>query len=523
MLSATRNSHRVAVGHTGYHNPKGSRCVVKAFSEILDSDVRLRVVTDALPIGIAYVNQERFCTFANQRFADAYGLTVDSICGKHADEFIPREIMRLGSRSFEAGHVGETADFTHAVRHADGRMLTTRSFVSPDVDTDGTVNGFYVCSINVTQQKAAEAAILQTQKMDVVGQLASGIAHDFNNLLAIILGNLMPLRDIVRDQELLEEYVEPAIVAAENGARLTDQLLAIARHQHLQPEPVNLESCVADFLKLLRRILPPNISVSFDCHGTSVAAYIDRVRFETVLLNLCVNARDSMPQGGKIGIEIDYPPVSCEGQYVRLVVVDTGCGMDEEVAAKAFEPFFTTKAAGRGSGLGLSMVWGFVRQSAGTVSVESKPGKGSRFTIMLPVFNHAVAPETAKAPTPIAGNGLVLVVDDNANLRRTVCRELARIGYGVIEAEDGEEALELVSSVAELRALVADIVMPGISGFRLAREASRLRPDLRIVLMTGFDGSCQRDREGLIVPVLRKPFNPTQLANAIEASSSTES
>jgi len=481
-------------------------------------DARLRAITDALPVGIAYVDQDKVYRFANHRFAAAYGLSPEAIIGKHADEFIWRDAMVLGDRFFEEAHSGQAVDFIHPARHADGRNLTVRTFLRPNIAEDGTVLGFYVCSINVTEQKAAEATLLQAQKMDAVGQLASGIAHDFNNLLAIILGNLLPLRDGGVGAQILDECIEPAIRAAEQGAKLTGQLLAIARRQPLRPERLDVEACVADFLKLVRRTLPATVGISLDCRGTPAPLYVDRVQFETSLLNLCLNARDAMPEGGDIRIELDYPPETPEGRFVRIVVADAGAGMDAETAAQVFQPFFTTKGAGKGTGLGLSMVWGFVRQSHGTISVESSPGAGTRFTILLPAAAAEAAPSAAPAPVATdACRGLVLVVDDNHELRRTLCRQLVRLGYAVIDAESGEEALALVGSVSELRALVTDVVMPGMSGFALARDAARLRPDLRIVLMTGFDGAAQADREGLALPVLGKPFEPQELIRAIEA------
>ena len=177
-------------------------------------DERLRVITDALPVGIAYVDQDKIYRFTNDRFAAAYGLTREEIVGKHADEFIWRDAMTLGDPFFEAAHRGHPVDFTHPVRHADGRLLSVRTFLRPDIVADGSVAGFYVCSINVTQQKEAEIAVLQAQKMDAVGQLASGIAHDFNNLLAIMLGNLVPLREVLADEAVVKEYVDPAVRAA---------------------------------------------------------------------------------------------------------------------------------------------------------------------------------------------------------------------------------------------------------------------------------------------------------------------
>lgn len=485
-------------------------------------DARLRVITDALPVGIAYVDQDKIYRFANERFAAAYGLAPEAIVGKHADDFIWRDAMVLGDPFFEAAHSGHPVDFIHPARHADGRLLTVRTFLRPEIAPGGTVLGFYVCSINVTEQKAAEAALLQGQKMEAVGQLASGIAHDFNNLLAVVLGNLRPLRDGGVDPTILGEYVEPAIRAAEHGARLTGQLLAIARRQPLNPERVDVEACVADFLKLMRRTLPANVGISLDCRGTPAPLHVDRMQLETSLLNLCLNARDAMPDGGDIRLEVDYPTLPGNGRLVRIVIADTGIGMDDATAAQVFQPFFTTKG-GKGTGLGLGMVWGFVRQSGGRITVESQPGAGTRFTIVLPAAADLPAPPApaASGGEPSRGLGLVLVVDDNHELRATVCRQLARLGYAVLEAESGEEALTLVASVSELCALVTDVVMPGASGFWLAREASRLRPELRIVLMTGFDGTDEDDRDGMSWPVLGKPFDVGDLLRALEAPAMT--
>lgn len=487
-------------------------------------DTLLRIITDKLPIGIAYVDPDRFYSFANQRFAAAYGLTPESIVGKHAAEFIWQDALELGDPFFEAAYSGKAVDFIHPGRHADGRQLTIRTFLRPDISEDGRVAGFYVCSFNVTREKEAETALLQAQKMDAVGQLASGIAHDFNNLLAVIYGNLVPLRDLVAEPALREEYLEPSIHAVEQGARLTGQLLAIARRQPLRPEAIDVEACVTDMLRLLRRTLRPDISVGMECRGVPPLAHLDRGQFETALLNLCLNARDAMPQGGRIGIEIDYPSPRGGADFVGVTISDTGEGISEEALGQIFEPFFTTKGAGQGTGLGLSMVWGFIRQSAGTIAVDSTPGTGSRFMLDLPILAPDAAPRQIGAggagDMAQAGQGLVLLVDDNHELRRTIRRQLAGAGYSVIEAESGEEALPLVGALDNLRALVSDVVMPGMSGFSLAREAVRLRPELRVILMTGYAEADEAGADGdrAIFPVLNKPFLPDKLICAIEDS-----
>lgn len=486
-----------------------------------DDDSRLRVITDALPVGIAYVDQDKVYGFANDRFAAAYGLSPAEIVGKHADEFIWREAMVLGDAFFEAAHSGQPADFMHPARHADGRVLTVRTFLRPDIAEDGRVLGFYVCSINVTAQMEAEAIRLQTQKMDAVGQLASGIAHDFNNLLGIILGNLAELREIVGDEVDRRELVDPSIRAAEHGAWLTSQLLATARRQPLNPKAIGIEDCIEAYVHLLRRTLPPGITLTFERDAVSRPVFLDQAQFETAMLNLCLNARDAMEAGGRISLSVDYPtrdgsePPSA-GAFVRLVVADTGSGMSRETAVQAFEPFFTTKPRGRGTGLGLSMVYGFVRQSHGTISFESVEGRGTTFTLMLPL---ATVAQRTEPPSYAPGGrqGLVLLVDDNADFRRTVRRQLVRAGYSVIEAENGREALDLLGSIGAFHALVSDVAMPGLDGHRLAAEAAKRQGDLRIVLMSGSDGGESRARSGRSITFLQKPFDWTALMRAIES------
>lgn len=488
----------------------------------IGDDARLRIITDALPVGIAYVDQDKIYSFANERFAAAYGLTPAEIVGKHADDFISRDAMVLGDAFFDAAHSGEAADFTHPARHADGRALTVRTFLRPDVAQDGTVMGFYVCSINVTAQQEAESIRLQTQKMDAVGQLASGIAHDFNNLLGIILGNLVELREAVSGDAGCLEFVDPAIRAAEHGARLTGQLLALARRQPLKPQAVGVEDCIEACLRMLQRTLPAGITLTFVREAVSRPAFVDRAQFETALLNLCINARDAMPSGGDIRLAVDYPdvglggsdPLQCEAS-VRVVISDTGIGMDRETAAQAFQPFFTTKLPGQGTGLGLSMVYGFVRQSRGTVDLESVQGAGTTFTLRLPLAT--AAQRTSAAPQASGrGQGLVLLVDDNVDFRRTVRRQLARAGYSVIEADDGREALDLLATVDDFRALVSDIAMPGVDGRRLAREATARYPELRIVLITGFDGGERLSSALQHISVIQKPFDGAAIVQAIE-------
>lgn len=487
----------------------------------------LQVITDRLPIGIAYVDPDRIYRFANMRFAAAYGLTPDTILGMRAQDFIGSDAMELGDPFFEAAFRGTAVDFLHPARHADGRNLTVRTFLRPDISAEGAVRGFFVCSFNVTREKEAEAALLHARKLDAVGQMASGIAHDVNNLLAVILGTIEPLRDRIADPDLREQFLDPALHAVDQGRTLTRQLLAFARRQPLRPEPVDPEACLKDVVRLLRRTLPADIALDTEIRGTPPAVFLDRAQFEVALLNLGLNARDAMPEGGRIGIGLVHPSPGAGAGFVRLTVSDSGCGIAAEHLGQIFEPFFTTKPGGQGTGLGLSMVWGFVRQSAGRIAVDSRPGEGTRFLLDLPVAAQPARPagppaQTSAPDRPRPAARFVLVVDDNHALRRAIRRQLSAAGHRVVEADSAEEALPLIAALDGLDVLLSDVVMPGMSGTDLAAAARDLRPGLRVVLMTGTDPKDGATPAATVaagsLPLLRKPFPAGALVAAVEAA-----
>ena len=492
----------------------------------------LQVITDRLPIGIAYVDPDRIYRFANMRFAAAYGLTPDTILGMRAQDFIGSDAMELGDPFFEAAFRGTAVDFLHPARHVDGRNLTVRTFLRPDISAEGAVRGFFVCSFNVTREKEAEAALLHARKLDAVGQMASGIAHDVNNLLAVILGTIEPLRERIADPDLREQFLDPALHAVDQGRTLTRQLLAFARRQPLRPEPVDPEACLKDVIRLLRRTLPADIALDTEIRGTPPAVFLDRAQFEVALLNLGLNARDAMPAGGRIAIGLAHPSPGAGAGFVRLTVSDNGCGIAAEHLGQIFEPFFTTKPGGQGTGLGLSMVWGFVRQSAGSIAVESRPGEGTCFLLDLPVAAQPVRPAAGPPvpdslppamaePEPTAAR-FVLVVDDNQALRRAIRRQLSAAGHRVVEADSAEEALPLIAALDGLDVLLSDMVMPGMSGPDLAAAARDLRPGLRVVLMTGTDPKDSATPEAAAaagaLPLLRKPFPAGALVAAVEGA-----
>lgn len=379
------------------------------------------------------------------------------------------------------------------------------------------------------EQKRLEAVLVHAQKMEAVGELTGGLAHDFNNLLTIVISNLAVLRDRAASAGMME-FVSPALIAALKGADITRRLLAFARRQRLEPRIVEVNSLIANLLALSRHSVPKTIRISTEPAPFELHTRVDPEQLEHAFLNLVLNARDAMPRGGSLVVhsvsrlihkaeaaELELVP----GRYVEVRVRDTGKGMDQATLSRIFEPFFTTKPFGSGSGLGLSVVYGFVKQSGGSVRISSTPGRGTTVTLLLPASPAPTRPDAHPLPgsRPSVGSSrLVLLVEDDADVRTVIRRQLTDIGHMVIEAPTGDEALGIVDGVPELSVLVSDIVMPGaMDGRRLADLAKQRRPGLRVVLVTGYaaglDVQGGRHRS---FTVLRKPCTKEELAAAIE-------
>jgi signal transduction histidine kinase len=373
------------------------------------------------------------------------------------------------------------------------------------------------------QRLAAEQRLRQAQKMEAVGQLTGGIAHDFNNLLAVIVGSLEMLqRRLDRGEANVSRYVTNALEGANRAATLTQRLLAFSRQQALDPKPVNPNELVSGMADLLRRTLGETIAVEVLLAQGLWRTFVDPNELEHALLNLAVNARDAMPEGGRLVIETRNVPVryaagEADGSdYVRLSVIDTGTGMPPEVAAKAFDPFFTTKREGQGTGLGLSQVYGFVTQSGGQVRIDSGLGRGTSIVIDLPRYaGPAAADAPAEAPADLGqGRGeTVLVVEDDDRVRRFSVDALADLGYATLEASSAAAALEIIDAHPEIAVLFTDVVMPQTHGRALAEEALRRRPALKVLFTTGYARDVLRDETGLAL--LPKPFTLEQLASKI--------
>jgi CheY-like chemotaxis protein len=369
--------------------------------------------------------------------------------------------------------------------------------------------------------------------MEAVGQLTGGVAHDFNNLLTVILGNLELLEPRLADT-LSQSLAGEAREAAEMGARLTDRLLTFARRQRLETQSLNLNEFVLGLTELLRRTIGTPIDLSTALAPDLWHTVADPGQVESAVVNLVINARDAMPNGGRLVIEtfnatvdpadIANIPGMAPGDYVVLSVADTGHGMAPEVRARAFEPFFTTKPAGKGSGLGLATIYGFARQSGGNVTIYSELGLGTTFNLYLPRAAREPAAEAAARAVPKADAGrgeTVLVVEDDDRVRRLTARRLEELGYRVLEARHGAEALGVLETTPGVDIVFSDLVMPGgMSGFDLARQVRQRWPAARIVLTSGYSAELmsQADIAQLDLEVLRKPYRQSELARAFRTA-----
>jgi signal transduction histidine kinase len=381
------------------------------------------------------------------------------------------------------------------------------------------------------RRKVAEEALRQAQKMEAVGQLTGGIAHDFNNLLTVVVGNLDIAERALANSNIpkAQRNIASAFLGAQRAASLTHRLLAFSRRQPLQPQVVDLNALVAGMSDLFKRTLGESIRVETILAEDLWNTRADPNQLESALLNLVINARDAMPAGGRLTIRTanrtldeDYAAAHAEvvpGDYVLVSVSDTGTGMPSEVLERAFEPFFTTKDIGQGTGLGLSMIYGFVRQSGGHVKIESEPGRGTEVKIYLARTLARAVPQAPNGqPAPRATSGeTILVVEDDANVRAYSTESLRSLGYRVVEAQDAPTALKQLDAHPDIRLLFTDVGLPGLNGRELADEARLRRPGLPVLFTSGYthDAVIMSGAQGEGVQLLTKPFTVEQLASRI--------
>jgi PAS domain S-box-containing protein len=386
---------------------------------------------------------------------------------------------------------------------------------------------------DLTRRRVAEEALVRSQRMDAIGRMTGGIAHDFNNLLTVIIGNL-ELLEMTETAAKSKVLISDALGAAELGADLTSRLMVFSRKSTLRPETIDLSDAVEQSMAMLRRTIAAHCAVETSISDQLWHIKADPMQLQTAILNLAMNAQDAMPDGGRILIEarnavVDDKYVAQDidvsfGDYVRLSVSDTGQGMTPEARARALEPFFTTKPVGKGTGLGLSMVYGFVRQSGGHLTIYSELGQGTTVSLyFLALVDGPAAKDKAGLATPqvpmASTERLVLVVEDDPAVRRLSEARIIELGFHCIAAASGDEAAEIIAVRNDIALIFTDLVMPGkLSGYDLAKLVSVTKPQIKVLLTSGFSEGMLRDgRIGSEFPMLRKPYRQSELVTAIRA------
>jgi PAS domain S-box-containing protein len=458
------------------------------------------------------------------------GYTADEIIGQHYSRFYTEEERAEGipDRNLRiAAAQGRFEKEGWRVRK-DGTRFWASVVIDPIKHENGTVIGFAKVTRDFTERRKvqleleqAREALFQSQKMEAVGKLTGGVAHDFNNLLMAILGSLEMARKRMRFDPKVAPLIENAILAGQRGANLTQRMLIFARREKLNPQAVDLLSLVRGMRELFQRSLGSETRIEMRFPLALPLVRIDPVRMETALLNLCLNARDAMPEGGLITISADEGTfeslTSARLRGVRLVISDTGTGMDENTLAQAIEPFFTTKGIGKGTGLGLSMVQGLIEHSDGRLAIRSKVGAGTTVEMWLPAASESperAAPELAiEEPAPASSRSLVvLAVDDDPLVLLNTRMMLEDLGHTVVEAKSGAEALEVLTRIAQVDLVVTDQAMPNMTGLQLANLIKESWPDLPIIIATGY---AEMPNGGTDLPKIGKPYFEGDLAKAI--------
>jgi two-component system cell cycle sensor histidine kinase/response regulator CckA len=492
---------------------------------------RFRWLFDDAPVGIALVDLDGTIGGCNLALQAMLGIDRDDMIGRPVAQIIAEENRVQSSEQLSRVIAGSLPGTHLEVRLKGRRDLIAQLFVSPSHE-DGDISGLVIHFIDATEQRNLEVQFAQSQKMQAMGQLAGGVAHDFNNLLTAMIGfcDLLLQRHGAGDPSFAD--IMQVKQNANRAASLVRQLLAFSRRQALQPRLLNVTDALADLSNLLRRLLGETIELRM-IHGRALGLVrVDPGQFDQVIINLAVNARDAMPGGGALTIRTNAvtveqpvqrgPELMPAGEYVLIEVSDTGTGIGKENLARIFEPFFSTKEVGAGTGLGLSTVYGIVRQTDGFIVVESQPGQGATFSIHLPRIDAEPADEP-KRPLPqadgdLTGSGTILLVEDEDAVRMFGARALRNKGYTVIEARSGEQAMEVLHGEDHIQVLISDVVMPGMDGVTLARFVRMERPAIKVILISGYSEDVARDGidpdEG--IHFLPKPFSLKQLAGAVK-------
>jgi PAS domain S-box-containing protein len=493
---------------------------------------RYRSLIENSPYGIASLDKDCQLLDVNPAFRQIAGLSLsENISGlglplHEVLQFSPPDLSRFNSL-LALGGTFQHAEFTCQKRNTAELILRVSGHVIPEqANISSRVE---IILEDITSQRQLELQLFQNQKIEAVGRLAGGVAHDFNNLLMIISGHVSLLLHKFGRNSAEGEKLEIVEGAASRAAGLTRQLLAYSRKQVLEPKVLAIDPLVKNLEGMLRRLIREDIELRTELNGRDARVKVDPNQLEQVLINLAVNARDAMPDGGLLLIRTErsivkpghrLPSPMATGSYVLITVADSGAGMDSATQERLFEPFFTTKEMGKGTGLGLSMVYGIVRQSGGHIVVESAPGKGSRFQLYLPLVEQPVSVSGSRASElpPARGKGNILLVEDEKELRTLLAETLTGLGYTVLQAGDGEEAIELAkSALPAIDMLITDMVMPKMNGRELSKSLRARRPGLPVLFISGYSDVIPTEEEffNVTTQFLQKPFNPESLGHRV--------
>ena len=494
---------------------------------------RLRAVVETAVDGVILIDERGAVQMFNPACERLFGYAADEIIGRNIRTLMPEPYRSEHDDYLRNYRATGEAKIIGAGREVRGLRKDGSTFPMDISIGEAKQDGksvFVGILHDLTSRKRTEEQLVQAQKMETVGQLSGGIAHDFNNLLTVILGNAEALSLRLKERAELRQLSENIITAAEHGAELTQRLLAFSRRQRLQPDVIDCNALVRNMDVLLRGTLREDIELRVITAPEPVLAIADATQLESAVLNLALNAQDAMPDGGALTLttnEIDLDPTSLgagfdvkPGRYAMVVVTDDGTGMPAEVRDRAFEPFFTTKEVGKGSGLGLSMVYGFVKQSNGHVTIYSEPGLGTSVRLFLPLAaEKAPTKKRRKEEAPVmGGDEVVLVVEDDPFVRGHAISSLQGFGYRVVVAADGREALRLIAGGAQPELLFTDIVMPGgVSGWELAAQAREMIPELKVLFTSGYplESLASRGQVDAEARLLAKPYRLAELARRV--------
>ncbi len=494
------------------------------------------LLLDAVGEGIFGVNNRGNLTFINSSALKMLNMDEKDLIGESALRLISSSSVQTSvnldayiaiTQCFQKGIAALNMEGFVIVKN--GVELPVRFSCTPILKS-GEAVGSVVSFVDVSNQKDMEAMLLQSQKMEAMGRLTGGVAHDFNNLLTVIMGNLQFLKKRLKNDEKASALAEKVMQAAKNGANLNSRLLSFSRQNPIAAETVNISELVLDLVEFMDRLLGEDVTLHVTSSAESALVFIDKTQLQNALLNLCVNSKDAMPQGGDVSINIrlidarllsEALPTQVGEYYVEMSFTDSGSGIPEEIREKIFEPFFTTKDQNQGTGLGLSTVYGFIRQSGGNITVESELGGGTTFKLYIPVTQKPLAAASSAVDSKSTGAchaGIVLVVEDDKEVREIAVEMLETAGFSVFSANNAAFGLEQLEAHPEIQFVFSDVIMPGgMDGIEMAEKMLLIRPEIPILLATGYADKASKERivENTHVRIIAKPYDTDALPNLI--------